>query len=184
MLFDNTASLVEDKIVLGPGGPWEIFFLVSEVVEGARKQHFNQAYESMHYALRCVGLACVRAIVGRRLGWRKINSPRFIVVRRSGKPCGAMLLKEVPAEDGTPTLLIEYLAVASSARREGIGRMLVEYAKRRSPAGGVECYCTEASRAMQRLLKSRGFHRTHRSKEIFLANDDRLSLPSRWHWRA
>ena len=93
------------------------------------------------------------------------------------------MLKEFPAEDGKPTLLIEYLAVAASARRQGVGEMLVEYAKRRSLEGGVECFCTEASRAMQRLLKRRGFQRTHRSKEFVLANEDRLSIPARWHWR-
>lgn len=183
MLIDNTASMVEDKLVLAPGEPWDIFFFVSEVVAGAVKGHFNDAHRSMPYVLRTVGLKCAKATLARRLGWRGNASARFVVARRAGAAVGAMLLEENFLKDGRALLMIEYMVVTASARRSGIGRMLVEYARRRAPAGGVECYCTEASRAMQRLLKRMGFDRTHRAREIDVAGDDRVSVPARWLWQ-
>jgi len=183
MLLNNAGALVEDRVVLGPGEPWEVFFFVSEVVAGAGKGHFNDAHRSLAYVLRKLGLACARAMLARRLGWRKHAAPRFIAIRRGDEVLGAMLLEPQQLKDGSPILLIEYMVVAAAARRAGIGRQLVDYAKRHAPAGGVESYCTEASRGMQRLLKRQGFMRTHRAREIQVAADDRLSVPSRWLWR-
>lgn len=183
MLTDNAALMVEDKLVLASGGPWDIFFFVSEVVAGALKGHFNDAHCSMPYVLRTLGLKCAKATLARRLGWRKDSSPRFIVVRRAGAAVGAMLLEEHSHKGGRPLLVIEYMVVTAQARRGGIGRMLVEYARCRAPAGGVECYCTEASRAMQRLLKRMGFDRTHRARTINVPGDDHVSIPSRWLWQ-
>jgi GNAT superfamily N-acetyltransferase len=183
MLLNSAGPLVDDRVVLGTGEPWEIFFFASEVVAGARKGHFNDLHGSMAYVLRKLGLICVKAILLKRIGrWAEV-APRFVVARRQGRACGAMLLKHALTSDGQHLLLIEYMAVAESARREGVGRMLVEYAKRRAPVEGVECYCTEASRGMQRLLKRAGFVRTHRSKEL-IVDGERLSVPSRWQWRA
>ena len=183
MLLNSAGAVAEDRIVLGPGEPWEIFFFVSEVVDGADKGHFNAADRSPAYVLRKLGLACARAMLAGRLPWRKHAGPRFIAIRQGGKVLGAMLLRPERLKDGSPVLLIEYMVVAAAARRAGIGRQLVEYAKRHAQNGRVECYCTEASRGMQRLLKRQGFVRTHRAKEIQVAADDRLSLPSRWLWQ-
>lgn len=183
MLIENAASMMDNKIVLAPGEPWDIFFFVSEVVAGAAKGHFNDAHLSTAYVLRTLGLKCAKAMLVRRLGWRSDSPVRFVVARRAGAAVGAMLLKEGSLQDGRPLLAIEYMVVTTQARRSGIGRMLVEYACRRAPTGGVECYCTEASRAMQRLLKRLGFFRTHRAREIEVPGDDRLSVPARWLWQ-
>lgn len=184
MLLNNAGLVVDDRVVLGTGEPWDIFFFASEVVAGARKGHFNDEHGSMAHVLRRLGLICVRAILARRTGWRASVAPRFVVARRHGHACGAMLLEYMQTPDGQPLLQIEYMAVTESARRAGVGRTLVEYAKRRAPAEGVECYCAEASRGMQRLLKRQGFVRTHRSKEFAVGREGRFSVPSRWLWRA
>lgn len=183
-MLNSTCPVADDCVVLGTGEPWEIFFFVSEVVAGAHKGHFNDQHRSMGYVMRQLSLACVKAILARRLGWRSSAAPRFVVVRRQGHVCGAMLLKPGRTHDGLPLLSIEYMVVAASARRAGVGRTLVDYARRHAPAGGLECYCTEASRGMQRLLKRLDFIRTHRAKEIVVARDERVSVPSRWYWQA
>ena len=55
MLLNHAGLLVEDRVVLGPGEPWQVFFFVSEVVEGAGKGHFNNAHRSLAYVLRKLG---------------------------------------------------------------------------------------------------------------------------------
>ncbi|MBT2118128.1 GNAT family N-acetyltransferase [Dyella sp. LX-66] len=183
MLLNNAGLVVEDCVVLGLGEPWDIFFFVEEVVAGARKGHFNNAHCSMAYVLRTLGFACAKAMLAKRLPWHRAGGrTRFVVARKAGKALGAMLLEEAQLNGGEAMLAIKYLVVDSSARRLGIGKLLVEYARRRAPAGGVECFCTDFSRGMQRLLKRQGFVRTHRAKEIQLNEDSRIAVPARFLW--
>ncbi|MGO4700051.1 GNAT family N-acetyltransferase [Dyella sp. 2RAB6] len=181
MLLNNASLVVDDRVVLGPGEPWDIFFFVGEIVAGAREGHF--ACASMSHAMRKHGLACAKAILASRLPWRRSAGSRFVVARKGGEVLGAMLLRDEKLEDGTPSLLLEYLVVAASARRAGVGRLLVDYALRRAPVGGVECFCTDFSRSMQRLLKRQGFVRTHRAKEIQVNADSRIAMPARFFWK-
>ena len=183
MLLNNAGLVVDDRVVLAPGEPWDIFFFVGEIVEGARQGHFAGAYASMPYVMRKHGLDCARAILARRLPWRRSKAGiRFVVARKAGQVLGAMLLRDVSLDDGAPAVLLEYLVVAESARRTGVGRLLVDYALRRAPAGGVECFCTDFSRGMQRLLKRQGFVRTHRAREVQLNADSRIAVPARFLW--
>ena len=184
MLLNNAGLVMDDRVVLGPGEPWDIFFFVGQVVDGAREGHFSGAYASMTRVMRKHGLECAKAILARRLPWRRDSAGmKFVVARQGGQVLGAMLLKDVGLDDGAPALLLEYLVVAASARRTGIGRLLVDYALRRAPAGGVECFCTDFSRGMQRLLKRQGFLRTHRAKEILVNRDSVIVVPARFLWK-
>jgi len=182
MALDYLSVKDTPAVTVGAGRPWDIFFFVSEILTGASKRHFNEAFSSMVYTYRTVGFACAKAVFAQRLGFLRLaDAARFIVVRVAGRTSGAALLREVDAANGAKVLVIEFLAVTPVARRHGVGRILVEYAQRRAPAGGVECYCRPESRAMQRLLKRQGFVRTQRSKDV-VGEKSAISLPSRWIW--
>lgn len=169
-------------VTIGSGRPWEIFFFVSEISAASGKKHFNEAYGSVLYAYRTLGFACAKAILAQHLGLQGATAAsRFVVVRVAGQPSGAALLSEVDASDGTRVLVIDFLVVTPAARRHGVGRILVEYAQRHAPAGGVGCYCTPSSRAMQRLLKRLGFVRINRSRDVVVKGGP-ISVPSRWLW--
>lgn len=184
MLLNNACLMMDNHVVLETGAPWDIFFFASQIVAGAREGHFAGSCASMSYVMRKHGLECAKAILARRLPWRRDSAGvKFVVARQGGQVLGAMLLKDVGLDDGAPALLLEYLVVAASARRAGIGRLLLDYALRRAPAGGVECFCTDFSRGMQRLLKRQGFVRTHRAKEILVAQDSVIVVPARFLWK-
>lgn len=183
MLLNHAGQAVDDRVVLAPGEPWEIFFFVEEVVAGARKGHFSGAHSSMSYVLRKLGLACAKAMLTKRMQWLGGGKARFVVARKDGKALGAMLLEEWKPSEGASILLIKYMVVASSARRTGIGQLLVEYARRRAPAGGVECFCADTSRGMQRLLKRQGFVRTHRAREVRVDAEGSMAIPARFLWQ-
>ena len=169
-------------MTIGAGRPWDVFFFVTEISTGASKGHFSRAYCSMLYAYRELGFACAKALLAQGLGLQGVTgAARFIVVRVAGQAAGAALLREHVDAEGTRVLLIDFLVVTPTARRHGIGRILVEHAQRLAPEGGVECFCAQESRAMQRLIKRLGFVRTQRSKTI-IAQESKILLPSRWVW--
>nr|WP_199038418.1 GNAT family N-acetyltransferase [Dyella sp. ASV24] len=183
MAIDYLAVEDVPMVTVGSGRPWDIFFFVSEISTGATERYFNSAYISMPFAYRKLGIACAKTILAQRLGLRwAADANRFIVARIAGQTSGAALLREIDAAHGEKVLLIDFLAVTPAARRRGVGRILVEYAQRHAPAGGVECYCAPESRPMQRLLKRLGFARVERARAIGV-KDSQISLPSRWIWR-
>jgi len=179
VLLNDFGLNTDGSLVIAAGRPWDIFFLVAEVVAGAYVGHFSERLQSPSRAYRDVGLFCAKAILARGLGRR---SPRFAVARIGNHVAAAILFSESDDPDLQRVLTIKYLVVSAHSRRHGVGAALVDYARSHAPEGGVECYCTPPSRGMQRLLKRLGFVRTHRS-EVIGVDEPKAIMPARWHWQ-
>ncbi|RUL76793.1 GNAT family N-acetyltransferase [Dyella choica] len=164
-----------------PGRPRDIFFFISEVVSGAWRQHFGTQFCSLPMTERQYGARCAKAILAHLLpSWRAATTTHFVVVRHRREVVGAALYST-----SASLTSIEVVVVDERWRRQGVGRALVTYFQRHTPAGGsLECYCTTKSQVMVRLLKQLGFVRTHKSVECTIANGQRIHAPERWEWQA
>ena len=175
------SDIPEPPFVVAEAGPWDIFFLLGEVIDGAAVGHFSSEMRSFRSpGTRFLIRACCSAIMGRGWGIQLFIEPMNFVVARIGKTTvGAALISATPPAAG-PEVTIDFLVVAHGSRRRGIGAALVRHVLANAPAeAAVHCHCTPQSQGMQCLLRRSGFVRA-RKPTLVRWGEGNCLMPSLW----
>ena len=176
------SDIPEPPFVVAQAGPWDIFFLLGEVIDGAAVGHFSSEMRSFRSpGTRLLIRGCCSAIMGRGWGIQLFIEPMDFVVARVGKTTvGAALISATPPAAGPEQVAIDFLVVAHGSRRRGIGAALVRHVLANAPAGAaVHCHCAPQSQGMQRLLRRSGFVRARKPTLVRLGEGNCL-MPSLW----
>jgi ribosomal protein S18 acetylase RimI-like enzyme len=173
---------VKRALVVAPGSPWDILFLLSEVASGASAGHFSQNLENLK-SQKPLALQCIKAILSRFWLLRRFaRANHFVAARLAAGTVGAALAHADRDDDRRRVITLQYLVVDPRFRRRGIGLALVQHLMTNAPAGTVvQCACTPKSQDMQRLLRRLGFMRTQRAS-LVRSPDARVLMPALWEW--
>ena len=179
------SDIAEPPFVIAKAGPWDIFFLLGEVVDGAAVGHFSSEMRSFgSQSTRFLIRACCSAILGREWGIQLFTDPMDFVAARIGKTTvGAALISATQRASGAEKVTIDFVAVAHGSRRRGIGTALVRHVLANAPAeAAVHCHCSPKSQTMQRLLRRCGFARVHKPTPLEDRDGEARLMPSLWVW--
>lgn len=170
----------EQAVVITPARPWDIFFLLSEVASGAADKHFNQEYCGFQ-SLKLLALRCLKAILGRPWGHRRlVERNQFVVARIAHVTVGAAFISVRLRAGGQRVRTLECLVVDARFRQRGIGGELVSHLiSSASEEAQLECWCTPKSLNMQRLLRRFGFKCKRKSLAIPLGHCH-VVIPAKW----
>lgn len=161
-----------------PASAWDILFLVGEVFAGTRAGHFSQGERNAHGQIT-LALRCCKAILSRKVPFRRFGDLQFIVARLGGGTTGAALASTDEGTDGACITTIEYVVVDSRYRRAGIAAALVRHFM--SSEQHVRCWCTPKSTQMQNLLRKLRFKRLQKATSTQMG-DTVIVAPALWQW--
>ncbi|MCL6430553.1 MAG: GNAT family N-acetyltransferase [Anaerolineae bacterium] len=118
---------------------------------------------------------CVRELLADYFGKTDGGGYRFIVYRRDGRVLGMACYGATPLTEGTFDLY--WLAVAPTARREGIGRILLERVEADVRREGARMLVVETSgtpgyEPARRFYLARGYHRQATIPDFYAPGDD------------
>jgi len=120
-------------------------------------------------------VACVRELLDEYFGKGDHGGYEFLVFRRDGRVLGMACYGPTPLTEGTFDLY--WLAVAPEARREGVGRALLDRAEADVRRRGARMLVVETSgtpsyEPARRFYLARGYHRQATIPDFYAPADD------------
>ena len=154
-------------------------FFLRHIVLGAKTRHFSELFLQPFHQLMLVKSCCRAILRNAPFLRRRIPGNRFLVAELEGKAVGAALTETELHGAGGYSVLLAYLVVDTSARRQGVATELVRRIIIDAPAPSrILCACAPASKGMMKLLARLDFKRRGRAVEL-----PGLIAPSLFHFR-